>query len=60
MSKEQEPPFFGVQLFGWDIFRIFRDNEGEMLCIVLEKDGLFKEFVTRSEAKKRYGNEYNS
>ncbi len=43
--EEEDPPFFGVQLFGWDIFRIFRDESKEMIKIVLHKDNEFKEFT---------------
>ena len=45
MTEEEDPPFFGVQLFGWDIFRIFRDEDKEMIKIVLHKDNEFKEFT---------------
>jgi len=50
-------PETAIQIFGWNLFRVFRDDKQEMICIVLEKNGLFKEFVTRPEAKKRYGND---
>ena len=55
MSKNiPDFPETSIQVFGWNLFRVFRDDKQEMICIVLEKDGLFKEFVTRSEARKRY------
>lgn len=60
LDHDEDEIFTTIKIFGWNLFRVFRDSKGEMICIVLEKDGLFKEFVSRPEAKKRYGNESNS
>lgn len=31
-------------IFGWEVYRVFRDEEKNIICIVLIKDGLFREF----------------
>ena len=36
-----------VKIFGWDVWRVFRDDKKNILKIVLNKDGLFKEFGVR-------------
>jgi len=53
MSEDEDPPFFGVQLFGWDIFRIFRDENKEMIKIVLHKGNEFKEFTNLDWKEKK-------
>ena len=42
--SEEDPPFFGVQIFGWDVFRAFRDKNKEIIKLVLVKDGIFHEY----------------
>lgn len=47
------PPFFsGVQIFGWDIFRAFRDKNGEIIKLILMKDGIFHEYENMNWRKK--------
>ena len=32
------------KIFGWNIYRVFRDADKNILKIILEKDGIYKEF----------------
>ena len=52
----EDPPFFGVQLFGWDIYRIFRDENKEMIKIILVRDGIFHEFENTNWRKEHESN----
>ncbi len=45
INDDYDPPFFsGVQIFGWDIFRAFRDKNKEIIKLILVKDGIFHEY----------------
>ncbi len=39
-----EFPEISVKIFDWSVYRVFRDEEKNILKIVLEKDGIFQEF----------------
>lgn len=41
-----------VKIFGWNVWRVFRDEDKNILKIVLEKDGIFKEFKADIEYNK--------
>ena len=54
-GKEDEfydPPVLGVEIFGWAVHRVFRDDKKEMIKIVLHKDNEFKEFENVNWRKK--------
>jgi len=38
-----------VKLFDWDIYRVFRDEDKNILKIILSKNNVFKEFILRHE-----------
>ena len=44
IDKDDDTPIISVQIFGWDIYRIFRDEDKNIIAIVLMKDGVFREF----------------
>ena len=53
LNKEcgvEEESMLGVQLFGWDVFRIFRDSDKNMIKIVLKKGNEFREFSHESHS----------
>ncbi len=46
MHTDDETEIFAtVKIFGWDLFRVFRDADKNIIKIVLKKDNLFLEFV---------------
>lgn len=44
--------FVTVKIFGHNIHRIFRDDKKNIICIVLEKDGVYREFKYDNDCKK--------
>jgi len=43
-TDDETEIFTTVKIFGWDLFRVFRDAEKNIIKIVLQKDGVFREF----------------
>ena len=41
MSNHEE---ISASIYGWELYRVFRDKDKNILKIVLEKDGIFREF----------------
>lgn len=42
-----------VKIYDWNVWRVFRDEDKNILKIVLEKDSLFREFSFESQDDKR-------
>ena len=45
--------FTTIKIFGWDLWRVFRDDKKEMIKIILHKDNEFKEFVNPNWKEKK-------
>lgn len=51
-----DDPMIGAQIFGWEIYMVFRDEEKNIIKIILHKNGIFKSFVHDGETI--YGDEH--
>jgi len=46
MQTDDETEIFTtIKIFGWDLYRVFRDSNNNIIKIVLKRDNYFKEFV---------------
>jgi len=45
VNTDEDEIFTTIKIFGWDLWRVFRDDKKEIIKIVLQKDNKFKEFV---------------
>lgn len=41
MSNHEE---ISASIYGWDLYRVFRDEKKNIIKIVLKKDNVFREF----------------
>ena len=48
MSDHKE---ISASIYGWDLYRVFRDEKKNIIKIVLEKDNAFREYSFESQAK---------
>jgi len=44
VNTDDDEIFTTIKIFGWDLWRIFRDEKKNILKIILKKDGIFREF----------------
>lgn len=44
MIKMSDHEEISASIYGWDLYRVFRDEDKNIIKIVLEKDGIFREF----------------
>ncbi len=44
LNIEEDPEVIGVQIFGWNVWRVFRDEHKNMIKIVLRKGNRTMEF----------------
>ncbi len=46
-----EDPALSVKIYDWNVYRIFRDSNENILKIILEKDNAFREYCFEGQAK---------
>lgn len=44
-TDDENEIFTTIKIFGWDLFRVFRDANKNIIKIVLKRGNYFKEFV---------------
>ncbi len=61
LDHDEDEIFTTIKIFGWDLWRVFKDNKKEIIKIVLKKGNDFREFTheTNYELREKR-NEYNS
>ncbi len=44
-TDDENEIFTTIKIFGWNLFRVFRDEDKNIIKIVLKRGNYFKEFV---------------